>query len=57
MTYKQLTSGDRYTISSLRKQGFSVADIAIALDRDRSTIYREVKRNSCADGRYRPYKA
>jgi len=57
MTYKQLTSEDRYTISSLRKQGFSAADIAAMLERDRSTIYREVKRNSCADGRYRPYKA
>ncbi len=57
MTYKQLTSEDRYTISSLRKQGFNTADIARELGRDRSTIFREVKRNSCTDGRYRPYKA
>lgn len=57
MTYTQLTSDDRYTISSLRMQGFSTTDIAVELGRNRSTIYREVKRNSCTDGRYRPYKA
>lgn len=52
--YRQLTSEDRYALSTLRKQGFSQAAIARALGRHRSTVSREVRRNS-RDGRaYRP---
>jgi len=59
MRYKQLTEGDRYTLAALKRQGLSFANIAKAMNRDRSTIYREVKRNSCwiIDDSYRPSKA
>lgn len=57
--YKQLTSGERYTIACLKKQGLSISEIANMLGRHRSTIYREIKRNSCwnTDGAYRAAKA
>ncbi|MFT5452940.1 MAG: IS30 family transposase, partial [Enterobacterales bacterium] len=59
MKYKQLTEGDRYTIAALKRQGLSFTDIAKAINRDRSTIYREINRNSCwhQDSSYRPIKA
>lgn len=58
MTYHQLTSEERYMISALRKQGIHFAEIARNLGRHRSTICREVRRNSARwDGRYRPSKA
>jgi IS30 family transposase len=44
--YRQLTSGERYALSALRKQGCNQASIARALGRNRSTISREVRRNS-----------
>ncbi len=44
--YRQLTSEERHTLSTLRKQGFNQARIARALGRHRSTISREVRRNS-----------
>ena len=46
MTYHQLTDGERYTISTLRIARYSVTDISKVLGRHRSTIYREVSRNS-----------
>jgi len=59
MKYQQITSHERYIISALRKQGLSVNQIATHLCRHRSTIYRELERNSChhIDGFYRPSKA
>jgi transposase, IS30 family len=57
MKYYQITSEERYTISTLRRQGYSVAKIAQYLERHPSSIYREVRRNSCSDGWYRPSKA
>jgi IS30 family transposase len=56
-TYHQLTSGERYELSALRKQGLRPAEIARALGRHRSTISREVRRNSRKDGGYRPSTA
>jgi transposase, IS30 family len=55
-SYRQLTSGERYALSALRKQGHSQAEIARALGRHRSTISREIRRNSRDEnGRvYRP---
>ena len=44
--YLQLTSEERHTLSTLRKQGYRQAAIARALGRHRSTIGREVRRNS-----------
>lgn len=58
MTYRQLTEGDRYMLSALRKQGVSTSAIAAQLGCHRSTVWRELKRNSCrSDGGYRPSKA
>jgi IS30 family transposase len=53
-TYRQLTSGERYELSALRKQGLRPAAIARALGRHRSTVCREIRRNSSQDGAYRP---
>jgi IS30 family transposase len=56
-TYHQLTPGERYELSALRKQGLCPAAIARALRRDRSTVTREIRRNGDADGAYRPANA
>ena len=56
-TYHQLTPGERYELSALRKQGFHPAEIARALGRHRSTVIREIRRNCCNDGAYRPATA
>ena len=57
MRYHQLTSEERYALSTLRKQGFSQAYIARALGRHRSTIGREIHRNARRDGGYRSFTA
>jgi IS30 family transposase len=46
MSYRQLTSGERYMLAALRKQGLNQAQIGRALGRHRSTISRELCRNS-----------
>src|ERR671916_1575547 len=54
MNYRQLTSEERYMLAALRRQGHNHAEIARLLGRHRSTVCREVRRNSTrADGRYR----
>src|SRR5688572_11321810 len=58
MTYRQITSEERYILATLRKQGCTQSEIARELGRHRSTICRELKRNSARfDGHYRPSKA
>lgn len=58
MTYCQLTSAERYMLAALRRQGLNPAEIARALGRHRSTVCREVSRNSTrVDGRYRAFTA
>jgi len=58
MSYHQLTSGERYMLAALRKQGLNQSEMARALGRRRSTICREFQRNSSrAGGHYRPSKA
>jgi len=57
MRYHQITSEERYTLAAMRRQGATVEQIAKTLNRHRSTIYRELERNSCADGHYRRQKA
>ena len=52
--YRRLTSEERHTLSTLRKQGYFQRALARALGRDPSTINREVRRNSRRDGAYRP---
>ena len=60
MAYHQITPEERYTIGLLRTQvpPRSSAAIARILGRARSTVTREIARNSSRyDGRYRPSKA
>ena len=55
MLYRQITFAERYTLGVLRRGGLSPAAIARTLGRHRSTILREVRRNSAhSDGTYRP---
>ena len=60
MPYNQLTLDERYMISRLRMADFSVTGIAELLGRHRSTIHREIERNSveqCERWTYSPTKA
>lgn len=56
MSYTQLTQEQRYQINVLLKMGHSKKEIAGAIGVHRSTIYREMKRNSGKRG-YRPKQA
>jgi IS30 family transposase len=56
MSYKQLTREQRYQIKALLKTGQSKPEIAAVVGVDRSTIYRELKRNRGQRG-YRPRQA
>ena len=53
MRYHQITPAERYTLSVLRKQHLSNAEIARFMGRHRSTIGRELRRNRRQDGGYR----
>jgi transposase, IS30 family len=58
MTYRQLSPGERYMLAALRRQGRNQSEIARSLGRHRSTVCREVRRNSTrADGHYRAFTA
>lgn len=50
MSYKQLTQEERYQISALLKAGHDQTDIAMILKRDKSTISRELKRDTVLRG-------
>ena len=54
--YSQITEHERYQIWANRKAGFSISQIADELGRNKSSIYRELKRNS-GDRGYRPKQA
>lgn len=56
MAYKQLTQEQRYQIKALLDNKISRTQIAATLGVDRSTINREIKRNSGKRG-YRPQQA
>lgn len=56
MCYKQLTQEERHTIYILRKEEYSVSEIVRATGRHRSTIHRELKRNTGNRG-YRYHQA
>ena len=45
MKYRQLTHEERYRIGELRRQGYGPSEIAHLMGRNRSTIWRELKRN------------
>jgi len=55
-SYGQLTLEDRCTIAELHRAGRSIRQIAAALDRQPSTISRELKRNSGSGARAGPYQ-
>lgn len=57
MSYSHLTREQRHTIAILNTQGESRTFIASALGRHRSTIDRELKRNSVGPGHYTFTKA
>jgi IS30 family transposase len=44
--YTQLTLKERYNLEFLIQEGFSNKNIALRLCRDKSTIAREIRRNS-----------
>ena len=50
MSYEHLTSQERHTIYTLRKESFSIRAIADALSRSPSSISRELRRNSGGKG-------
>ena len=55
-TYKQLTQEQRYYIFQLNKKDFTQVEIAQEIGVDKSTISRELKRNTGQRG-YRPRQA
>lgn len=56
MKYTQLTQEERYQIYALLKAGHSQTEIAMILNRHKSTISREIQRNTGLRG-YRPQQA
>lgn len=56
MAYSHLTYGDRIRIGVLKQQGKSPSQIAQELNKDRSSIYRELSRNQ-SSGSYFPETA
>jgi len=52
MPYHHLNRAERKVIHHMRIEGFSVASMAKALGRHRSTIYRELKRNALGPNSY-----
>ena len=58
MNYRQLNAEERSVLAALRRLGLSQAEMARQLGRHRSTVGRELKRNSAPyDGGYRSVRA
>lgn len=55
--YTHLSIGEREDIMRVRREGRSVSDIARAIGRDKSTVSRELARNSFRSGRGPRYRA
>lgn len=55
-SYRQLTQQERYQMYALKQAGHSQSEVAEVLERDRSTISRELRRNRGLRG-YRPAQA
>ena len=51
MKYKQMGEQERYDMCAMRKSLWKMSEIAAALGRHRSTLYRELKRNRCESTR------
>lgn len=56
MSYNHLTSEERYLIHAYKASGLLAPEIADILGRNKSTIYREIERNTSGRG-YRPKQA
>ncbi len=56
MSHKQLAQEQRYQIYALKKAGVNNTEIADILQVHKSTVYREIKRNTGGRG-YRPKQA
>ena len=56
MAYKQLTPEERYGLKAYMQAGFSISQIAKELMVHKTTLYREIKRNTGRRG-YRPKQA
>ena len=56
MSYKHLTQEERYQIYAYKKIKMSLSEIALELNRNKSTISREISRNTGKKG-YRPQQA
>ena len=54
--YTQLTEAERYPIYTMKKQGYTHTAIANGMGRDRTTIWRELHRNTGQRG-YRHQQA
>ncbi len=52
LNYQHLSQQERYTITALLKTGLSYASIGREINRDKSTISRELSRNRRPTGRY-----
>ena len=50
-TYTQLSQDERYTMCMFLAKGFTKAEVAQAMNRSISTIYRELDRNRRPDSR------
>jgi IS30 family transposase len=57
MGYTHLTMDERESIAPFLAAALSVSDIALALGRVPSTLYRELARNAPSAGRYSPSRA
>jgi len=55
--YQQLSLDERVKLAQLRQSEASITEIALALGRNRSTVYRELKRNEAPPGAYWPDSA
>lgn len=56
MNYQHITENERYQICALRKAEHTISDIARLMNRHKSTISRELRRN-CGSRAYRPQQA
>lgn len=56
-SYNHFTPNERECLYLLLKNNYSITQIAKELGRDKSTISREIRRNSDGNGNYTPFDA
>ncbi len=57
MSYTHFTLNEREYLHKKMMENWSIRKIAYSMGRSPSSISRELKRNQCTDGRYRPLRA